>query len=103
MRRPLPVVTPLDRLAAGGDDTLAALVKDRRLLDAAHRGDPAFDTASSLWGMTNASGVAAVGSGAVVDLADKAVGSSDVEPNKPHLEPYVRWKDGYKREIGSTW
>ncbi|OON75394.1 hypothetical protein [Streptomyces tsukubensis] len=102
-KAPLPKVSKMDVIKAGGDKDAAVAYKDivrTRAAYAEHAGVHAASEGSEAMLRLNQQVFL---SGQGIDLGGKALGSSDTVTDKPYFEPFQDYKNEYTAEVGSTW
>lgn len=99
----LPSVGRLGRILNMGDTEGLSLLRNIGRISDRFPGLVGGGTAAHAGAAYTAS-LGAAWTGTIVDLGDKAFGSSDMLPFKPFNESYNDWKgDTWKAPIGSTW
>ncbi|MET8011473.1 hypothetical protein ABZU86_10305 [Streptomyces sp. NPDC005271] len=91
--RELPKPTAKEVFRAGGDPDVAAQIKYAAREGAKRSGDNATREAAHQTARAGRRNSAAFVAGTGLDLGDKAVGSSDLWPDKPKIGPYSDAKD----------
>ncbi|WP_367044186.1 putative T7SS-secreted protein [Streptomyces sp. Je 1-332] len=101
-KAPLPKVSKMDIIKAGGDKDAAVAYKDIMKTRAAYAADDGVHAASQGAEdyLRHSQQVFAAGQG--IDLGGKALGASDTV-DKPYFEPFQDYKNEYTAEVGSTW
>ncbi|MFE9648088.1 hypothetical protein ACFYO0_29030 [Streptomyces sp. NPDC006365] len=102
-KAPLPKVSKVDILKAGGDKDAAVAYKDIVKTRASYVEHSGVHTASqgAESYLRHSQQVFMAGQG--IDLGGKALGASDTVTDKPYLEPFQDYKNEYTAEVGSTW
>ncbi|MEU7584645.1 hypothetical protein AB0B50_44545 [Streptomyces sp. NPDC041068] len=102
-KAPLPKVSKMDILKAGGDKDAAVAYKDIVKTRAAYAGDDAVHTAGQGAESYLRHNQQVFLSGQGIDLGGKALGSSDTVTDKPYFAPFQDYKNEYTAEVGSRW